>query len=598
MSSTQTTAGSSGHGAQGSWRAAQGKIRQPIVTVAGHVDHGKTSLLDRIRGTSVAKKEAGSITQRISCTILPAEQIEKLASSLLKKFNIQLGIPGFLLIDTPGHAAFTNLRRRGGSLADLVILVIDIRDGIMEQTVECIDILKQEKTPFVVALNKIDALSGWQQRAPSLSENIKAQPEYVRKQFDEKLYAIVGRLGEMGFDSDLFERVGDFTRQVPLVPISAKTGEGVPELLVMLAGLSQKFLGKDLLLKERRARGTVLEVVKDKGMTFLETVIYEGIIAQNSTVVVGSFDEPIVSKVRTLFEAQPFGKSFKPVKEASAATFLRMQIPSDQEILPGMPVIGTDSEKEVEEAKKELKKEVEEAIKLDKEGLVLKADSLGSLEALLFQLKKEGHHVSRAGVGNISKADLAHATSMQPIDQVILGFNVALEEKEMQYQEKVKVLLSPIIYKLMEELGAWKEEKEKELLKDRLDVPMPCKLRILPYVFRQRKPAVFGVRIEAGKLKPGMELISQDGEKVDEVKGIQHESKNINIAERGKEVAISMPKVTFGRQVKEGDILFSVLHEKEYKKLEENKKYLSGDEISVLKEILEIMRKQNKFWGI
>src|SRR3989344_6298155 len=135
MSSTQTTAGSSGHGAQGSWRAAQGKTRQPIVTVAGHVDHGKTSLLDRIRGTSVAKKEAGSITQRISCTILPAEQIEKLASSLLKKFNIQLGIPGFLLIDTPGHAAFTNLRRRGGSLADLVILVIDIRDGIMEQTV-------------------------------------------------------------------------------------------------------------------------------------------------------------------------------------------------------------------------------------------------------------------------------------------------------------------------------------------------------------------------------------------------------------------------------------------------------------------------------
>ena len=569
-------------------------IRQPIVTVAGHVDHGKTSLLDSIRGTAIAKKEPGAITQIISCTIMPAQQIEKLTAKLLKKFGFKLTIPGFLFIDTPGHAAFTNLRKRGGSLADIVILVVDIREGIMEQTVESIEILKEQKVPFVVALNKIDALSGWQQREKELSANIKAQVDYARKEFDKKLYSLIARLNEFGFESDLFERISDFTRQVPIVPISAKTSEGIPELLVMLAGLSQKFLGKKLILKKKQPRGTILEVKKEKAITYLETVIYEGIIKQGSTLVIGSFDEPIITKVRSLFVALPLGKGFKPAKEATAATFLRLQVPLTKELFPGMPVVGAENENEIEAAKKEVKKEVAETVKLDKEGIVIKADSLGSLEALLLQLHKEGIRVSKAEIGNITKSDVLHAGSMRQIEQVILGFNV----EEGEDAGKVKVITSPIIYKLLEELAKWQDEKEKELLRERLAVTMPCKIKVLPYIFRKNKPAVFGIIVEAGKLKPGIALMNKDGKKIDKIKTIQIEGKVIEEAGRGKEVAISLPNITIGRQVREKDTLYSALSSNEFRKLEENRKFLSSDELTILQEILIIKRKKNPVWGI
>jgi len=572
------------------------KIRQPIVTVAGHVDHGKTSLLDSIRGTSVAKKEAGAITQIISCTILPADQIKTITHNLLEKFGIKLTIPGFLFVDTPGHAAFTNLRRRGGSLADLVILVIDIRDGIMEQTIESINILKEQKVPFVVALNKIDSLPGWQRKEKGLMENIEAQAEYVRKQFDENLYKIIGRLNELGFDSDVFSRVSDYTKQVPLVPISAKTKEGIPELLVMLAGLSQKFLEKKLILKEEQAKGTILEVKKEKTITYLETIIYEGILKQNSTVVIGGFDSPQVSKIRALFEALPLGKGFKNVKIATAATFLRLQLPAGKDIFPGMPILGIKKESEIEAAKKEVMKEISETISLDKKGIVIKADSLGSLEALQLQLKKAGIRISKVGIGNITKSDILQAGSMEKIEQIILGFDIETDEQEKQ--DKVKIITSPIIYKLLEELDEWREEKEKELLRERLAVTIPFKLKVLPYIFRKNKPAVFGVRVDGGKLKSGISIMGKEGKRIDEIKTIQSDGKVVAEAAKGKEVAISLPKITVGRQVREGDILYSAIKPAEFRKLEKNRKFLSSDELSALQEILEIMRKKDPVWGI
>lgn len=578
--------------------ASKPAIRQPIVTVAGHVDHGKTSLLDSIRGTSVAKKEPGAITQSISCTILPASQIKKLTSKLLDKFKIKLTIPGFLFVDTPGHAAFTNLRRRGGSLADLVILVVDIRDGIMEQTVESINILKEQKVPFIVALNKIDSIPGWQQRKKELSENIKVQPDYVKKEFDKNFYRIVARLNEFGFDSDLFERILDFTKQVPIVPVSARTGEGLPELLVMLLGLSQKFLEKKLILKEKQPRGTILEVKREKTITYLETVIYEGIIKQGSTIVIGSFEEPIITKIRALFEALPLGKGFKSAKEVTAASFLRLQVPAGKEIFPGMPLIGTENEKGIEAAKVEVKKEVAETIKLDKEGIVIKADSLGSLEALLLQLKKDGIRVSKASIGNITKADILHASSMQPIEQVVLGFNVEAEKEKEESQDKVNIINSPIIYKLLEELAKWQDEKEKELLKEKLAVTIPFKLKVLPYIFRKNKPAIFGVRVEAGKLKSGITVMNREGKKIDKIKAIQSEGERVEEAGKGKEVAISLPKITIGRQVKEKDILYSAIKPAEFRKLEKNRKFLSSDELMALQEILDIMRRKDPVWGI
>jgi len=236
-------------------------IRQPIVTIAGHVDHGKTTILDSLRGSKVAEKEAGAITQKISFTLFPAENIKK-GCYLIDKHSIPLKIPGFLFIDTPGHQAFTNLRKRGGSLADLAILVIDINEGIKPQTAEVLSILKENKTPFIIALNKIDKLGGWKQHE-DLKQSIESQAINTKNQFDEKFYTLQAALNSHGFNADLFYNVINFTKKVAIIPVSAKTGEGLPELLMVLCGLSQKFLSKQLSLG-KDAKGVVFEIKKSK----------------------------------------------------------------------------------------------------------------------------------------------------------------------------------------------------------------------------------------------------------------------------------------------------------------------------------------------
>ena len=235
-------------------------IRQPIVTVAGHVDHGKTTILDSIRKTKVYETEAGGITQKISFTNVPIKDI-KLRCPLIEKQGIQLNIPGFLFIDTPGHAAFSHLRKRGGSLADLAILVIDINEGIMPQTKEVIDILKLNKTPFIIALNKIDNISGWRKQSENLKENVEKQSLNVKTNFQEKLFTLIGSLYHHGFDAKLFYEIKDFSKELALVPCSGKTEEGIQELILMIAGLSEKFLKNSLKLG-KEPKGVILEIKK------------------------------------------------------------------------------------------------------------------------------------------------------------------------------------------------------------------------------------------------------------------------------------------------------------------------------------------------
>jgi translation initiation factor 5B len=237
-------------------------IRSPIICILGHVDHGKTTLLDSIRGTTVAKKEAGGITQMIGASYVPRGEIDELSKDLASKMKADLKIPGLLFIDTPGHEAFTNLRDRGGSLADLAILVVDVLQGFQPQTVESIKILKQYKTPFIIAANKIDALGGWKShKTNSFMQSLSQQPEHIQARLDEKMYALMGKISEYGFDSERFDHVRDFTKQIAIVPISAKTKEGLSELLVLIGGLSQRFLGDRLEIDEKgRGKGSIIEV--------------------------------------------------------------------------------------------------------------------------------------------------------------------------------------------------------------------------------------------------------------------------------------------------------------------------------------------------
>ena len=575
------------------------KIRQPIVTVAGHVDHGKTSILDKIRGTSIQEGEFGGITQKISFTTLSKENIKKRAEKILEKFKIPLEIPGLLFIDTPGHAAFTNLRKRGGSLADIAVLVIDINDGIKPQTAEVLKILKANKTPFIVALNKIDNISGWQTPKSLLSlDAVENQAINVKQNFEEKFYTLIGVLHSYGFNADMYSKITDFTQNLAIIPCSAKTNEGISEILAMITALSQKFLKERIKTKEQ-GKGVVLEVKKDKAINFLECILYDGKLSNKDEIAIASIEgSPIITKVRNIQEAQPLNKRFKTETEVKAATGIRLQIISKEEILPGMPFQVLNNN--IEEIKEEFSKEISEEIKTDKTGIVIKADSLGSLEALLFLLKQKQINVIQAGIGPITKKDIYMTNTLPEDEKILLGFNVTLaEDTHIDELKEIKILTDSVIYKLIENLEEWRENKLKEIERQKLtELPKISKITILDFIFRNSNPAVFGVEIKGGILKKGERFINKNDEKIGQIKEIQEDKNNVQEATKGKEVAISIPGVNFKRQLKTGESLYTNLSETEFRKFKEYKELLTSNEKSVLQEIAQIKRRENPTWGM
>ncbi len=571
-------------------------IRQPIVTVVGHVDHGKTSVLDCFRNSSVQESEAGGITQKISFTKSPLSQV-KSACPLIDSQGINLEIPGYLFIDTPGHAAFTNLRKRGGSLADLAILVINIKEGIKPQTSEVLEILKQYKTPFLIALNKIDAISGWKQHN-NLKESIESQTELVQTEFQTLLLTFQGSLSAHGFDSDLYYNIKDFTKKIALVPCSARTKEGIPELLFVLCGLSQKFLKERLKISED-AKGVILEIKKDKTQDHVEAILYDGSLKAGDEIAIASFNEPIITKIRALEEIEPLSTKYKSTEKVTAATGIRIHLTNKEGILSGM--LFQKINNNLKEISSSFKKELAGAINFDKNGIIAKADSLGSLEALLFLLKQENISVVNAGIGPINKKDLISAKAnleIDPLDSIIIGFNV--EKEEDLEPGNVKILSDKVIYKLIENLQKWRAEKRAEIERNRLmELSTITKLEILHnYQFRNSNPAVFGVRILAGKLRCGLKLLDETGEEVARVKGIQHEKSSVEQATEGQEIAISLPGINFDRRLADKKFLYSEISERQFKDFKKNKDLLSASELKVLQEIQVIKSKKDENWGL
>ncbi len=590
-------------------------LRSPICTIEGHVDAGKTSILDKIRGTSVAKAEAGAITQAIGASIIPLETIRSVSGELLKTLNMDITVPGLLFIDTPGHAAFTSLRKRGGNLADIAIVVIDINEGIMPQTQEAIEILKSYKTPFVIALNKIDRIKSWKESEGFLMQKINSQDPSVQKLIEEKLYEIVGSLHELGFEAERFDRVDDYTKQIALVPTSAETGTGIPELLMVMTGLAQKYLGTRLECdNSASAKGIILEVKEEKGIgKSLDVIIHDGCLKVNDTIVVGTLGEPIVTKVKSLFQPQPLSEmrdkksKFNPVKEVTAATGVKISAKGIEEAIAGMPVHSVKDEKDIEHAEKQVKKEVEEVIiETGSEGVIVKADTLGSLEAVDNLLKEKEIPIKRATIGNVSNKDISEAESMyetNPFLAAVLGFNVSVNPaaQPIEKASRAKVITRDVVYKLIEDFEAWQEEEKRKQEERKLEsLARPCRLKMLGkgYIFRQNNPAVFGVEVLEGTLKTGIPLMKQDGSRLEPVKSIQDEQESVEKAGKKEQVAISVPGITIGRQLGEEETILSDIPESDFRKLKEVKEHLSREEKNLLKEIAEIKRKENPVWGI
>ena len=572
-------------------------IRQPIITVAGHVDHGKTSLLDCFRGTSLQGLEAGGITQKISFTKYPFEQIQKMCP-ILEKGKVDLRIPGFLFIDTPGHAAFTNLRKRGGSLADIAILVIDIKEGIKPQTAEVISILKANKTPFVIALNKVDTLSGWHKKG-TIKESIQSLATHTKEEFEVSIGTFQGALQSHGYDAELFYEISDFTKQVAIVPCSARTKEGISELLFVLCGLSQKFLGERLKLSEE-AKGVLLEIKKQRSMETAEAIIYDGVLREGDEIAIATLSgEPIITKIRSIEEIMPLSSKFKATKEAIAATGIRLQLTNKEGILSGMPF--QKIENNLAEIKEKFKKEFQNTITTDKEGIIVKADSLGSLEALLTLLKQASISVVKAGIGPIGKTDLVSAKAnleLNPLNAIIIGFNVEKDE-DVEKIKHVKIITNQVVYKLIQDLQEWRTERQGQIEKKRLmELATICKLEILhQYQFRNSNPAIFGIRVIAGDVRKNIPLIDDIDEPIARVKALQEDKESVEEATEGKEVAMSLPGVNFERQLKSKKYLYSQISETQFKEFKKNKDLLSESEIKTLMELAEIKRKKKSDWG-
>lgn len=583
-------------------------LRSPIICVLGHVDHGKSSILDAIRGTNIVASEAGAITQAIGASLIPLETIQQKCGKLLTAMKLMLSIPGLLFIDTPGHAAFTTLRKRGGNLADIAILVVDINEGFMPQTIEALDILRAYKTPFIIAANKIDLIPGWKKGEGFLLQTIQTQSKEVQRKFDEKLYELVGKLYELGFQAERFDRVTEYTKQIAIVPCSAKTTEGLPEMLMVLTGLTQKFLENCLACDVKGyAKGTILEVKEETGLgTTLDVIIYDGSLKVNDVIVIGTLDEPLVTKVRALFEPAPLAEmrdkksKFIAVKKVNAATGVKIAAPELEKAIAGMP-LRASSKENLEKVKREVHLEVKEAlITTDQEGIVVKADTLGSIEALVKLLREKKVHVRKASVGPITKKDIIDAESnleKDPLTAVVLGFNVP--DNAGTRPEYVKVITSDVIYRLIEELEQWQMGQKKALEAKELEtVVRPAKIEFLRgYIFRQNNPAVIGVEVIQGSINVGTPLM-KEGKIITIVKSIQAEKESLTVVEKGKQVAISLPHVTVGRQIVEGDIFYAAIPEHDFRQLKRLRQYLSKEEIEIMKEVAEIMRKENPLWGV
>jgi translation initiation factor 5B len=579
--------------------------RQPIVSVLGHVDHGKTSLLDFIRGSTVAAREAGAITQHIGATEVPIEAIYAMCGDLLggKKFSV----PGLLFIDTPGHHAFTTLRTRGGSLADLAILVVDINEGFRPQTHESITILRQYKTPFIVAANKIDAINGWQRSDDVAMNRLQSQRPMTKTLFETKLYELIGIIYDKGFESDLYFNIKDFRKSIPIIPLSAKTGEGVPELLMVLVGLAQRFLEDQLASETGAGKGTVLEVKEDVGLgTTVDAIIYSGVLKKEDIIVFGTRGEPLVTKIKALLKPKPMDEirdpreRFESVKEVHAACGIKISAPGLDVVVPGAPLRVVHGDKE--ELIQEIKSQSQVKIELDKNGLFIKADTIGSLEALVKESREKAIDIRKVEIGNISRRDIMETAAINnPLERVIFAFNVKIlpEAKEELANTDVTVFNEDVIYTIMENYDLWIAKKKEELEKKRReDYIHPGMMKFLPeYVFRVSHPAVIGVRILGGRIKVDMKLMDQDGKNIGNIKGMQLDNKPIAEALQGAEVAISIDGVTVGRQIKGGDIFFTDIPENDAKKLR-LMDVLNEDEKDVLSKILDIKRKTNKFWGM
>ncbi len=585
------------------------------MAVLGHVDSGKTSLLDRIRGTGVQGREAGGITQHIGASFLPTETIKEICGPLYKKLEqSENTVPGLLVIDTPGHEIFTNLRSRGGSAADIAILVVDVNRGFQPQTNESLKILQSRKVPFVIALNKCDQIPGWRKSETKfISQAIKEQDASIQTDLDQKIYDVVGTLSILGYQSEAFFRVKDFKSEIAIVPISARTGVGIPELLSVLVGLTQQYLQKRLNQEQKDSRGIVLEVKDEVGLGQTANIILiDGTIKKENSIVVAKRDGVIVTKPKAILLPKPLDDmrdprdKFQPVTQVDAAAGLKIASPDLEGVLPGSTLYVATNDEEIEKYTKLIESEMESVfIDTQTDGIIVKCDTIGSLEAILEMLRRSQVPVAKADIGPVTRRDIIEAKTIKENNRhhgIILAFNVKLlpDAKEESETSHIKVFEDKIIYSLIDNYNAWVEEdsaNEEDAIFSEL-TPISKFTFLKGMTFRNNNPAVFGIRIDVGTLKHKTPFMNMSGRKVGNIHQLQLDKKTVSSAKTGDEVACSVKDVTIGRQIFEEEVFYTFPPSPEAKKLINQFMHkLSSEEQEILNEIVRIQREKESMYG-
>ncbi|GBP23737.1 Eukaryotic translation initiation factor 5B [Eumeta japonica] len=371
---------------------ANNSLRAAVVCVLGHVDTGKTKILDKLRRTNVQDGEAGGITQQIGATNVPIENIKEQTKHVKGVTEIAFKLPGLLIIDTPGHESFSNLRNRGSSLCDIAILVVDIMHGLEPQTIESINLLKSKKTPFIVALNKIDRLYDWQSsQRKDIRDILKMQQINTQLEFDKRSKDVILQFAEQGLNAALFYENPDPRTYVSLVPTSAVTGEGMGNLLAMIVQACEGPLHKRLIFSEQLL-ATVLEVKAIPGLgTTIDTILINGTLHEGDTMVLAGTDGPIVTQIRSLLMPQPMKElrvknAYIEHKEVVGAQGVKIAAKELEKAIAGLNLLVAQKPDEIDVLKEEVARELKtalSAIKLSERGVYVQASTLGSLEALL-----------------------------------------------------------------------------------------------------------------------------------------------------------------------------------------------------------------------
>ena len=624
----------------------RGENRQPIVSVLGHVDHGKTSVLDLVRSigserqASVMDREAGGITQHIGATEVPADVLNDTCAAMLGGKNFKS--PGLLFIDTPGHHSFVSLRNRGGSVADIAILVIDIMEGLQPQTIESLNTLKETKTPFVIAANKVDRIHGWTcERGRSFMQSLKDQREDVVSLFEDRYWKILGQFSEHGFNIERYDKIRDFTQNVAVVPMSAKEGEGLQDLLAVSVGLAERFLEDRLTDTIGPAEGTVLEMRDEIGMgKTIDVILYRGSLKIGDNIMLASNDGPFSTHIKGLkrpkgmSEMRDAGKRWVNFPDVQAACGVKIVAPKLEQAMAGTTLYLANTEEQIENSKKAIQEEwrtiydkmpimcsvcekvsprvefIENCQKgtckgaiEEKNGVVIKADTVGGLEALAFELFKLKIPVRQASVGPVNKKDILMAKSIKdPLNRAILGFstkpNNEVADELKGDDSEIKFFNGSIIYHILDSFEEWREQTKADIeAEQRESLVYPGRLLYLKdHTFRAKGPAIVGMRVVGGRVHIGQRLMKLDGTSVGQIKSLRtRDSDDVKEARQGDEVAVAIQGPTVGRHIEELDEFYVDVPEKHAKRLK--KIELTPVEQEILDELIRLHRKDNHFWG-